>query len=121
TAAPILPRQERQPASVAAVASTGAATIDVDCLDKNEQRTLKVTSLQLRIRAKLCGDFDISKTEITNTSNGYSATVFKTGDKVMSSDYIQLSDGLNQIKIQVQDRLGRVQSSELLVSRIQAP
>ena len=93
----------------------------MDCLDKNEQRTLKVTSLQLRIRAKLCGDFDISKTEITNTSNGYSATVFKTGDKVMSSDYIQLSDGLNQIKIQVQDRLGRVQSSELLVSRIQAP
>jgi hypothetical protein len=115
--------QDRVPASiVAAAVGTGATTVDFKCLEKKAQQSLETQSAQMRIRAHLCSDaFDIVKTEIVNTSNGYTAAVFKTADRIMSSDYIQLSDGVNRIKIQLQDRHGLQQTSELLVLRNPAP
>jgi len=115
--------QDREPASiVAAAVGTGATTVDFKCLEKKAQQSLETQSAQMRIRAHLCSDaFDIVKTEIVNTSNGYTAVVFKTADRIMSSDYIQLSDGVNRIKIQLQDRHGLQQTSELLVLRNPAP
>lgn len=115
---------QRAPASVAGFASSlvaapGAQTFDLDCLRANEKVSTQVNSGQLRLRAQLCGlKAKSSVTEIVNTTNGYTATVFQTSDRHLSSDYIQLNEGLNHIRIQFQDPAGALQVSELLVSRL---
>lgn len=102
-------------------------TFDLDCDGRfvktavvaKASTSVKVDVEQVRLRRPKC-DGDAAQTAIVNETNGYVATVFQTNKDQISTDYIHLSEGENKIKVNFQDRLGALHSSELLFSRSSA-
>lgn len=73
---------------------------------------------QLRLSGESCvpGD-EIASTEIVNSTNGFSATVFHPSPKTFLTDYISLAKGPNRLRILHIYKKGARIESEYLVGR----
>lgn len=103
----------RRPASLVTVADikqgqviTKAlmSTIDLNCVDDKEDLKIKSHTAQLRIVGKLCNPLEDKDAKypdiyISNTSNGFDATVFDRPKNNFTTDYVFLKNGTNRIVI----------------------
>jgi hypothetical protein len=103
---------ERRPASLHATAqgtvplialSTGDSGSSIDlalgCSDATHSQ-LEYEIAQVRLTGKLCAPHEeIVSTEVRNTSNGGSATIFYPSERAFTTDYMALSVGENKVRI----------------------
>lgn len=83
------------------------STIDLNCVNQGDEIKIKSQTHQLRIVGRICEDAskEASKSEqhhqiyISNTSNGFDATVFERPDRKFTTDYVYLNKGINRIAI----------------------
>lgn len=83
------------------------STIDLNCVDNEEPLQIKSHTQQLRIVGRLCqafktkngGEEQAPQIFISNTSNGFDATVFDRPDRKFTTDYVYLKEGINRIAI----------------------
>ncbi len=83
------------------------STIDLSCVDKDGPLKIKSHTNQLRIVGRICREQDAKEPKttqqnsifISNTSNGFDATVFHRPERKFTTDYIYLREGMNRIVI----------------------
>ncbi|MCB0407174.1 MAG: hypothetical protein KDD34_03155 [Bdellovibrionales bacterium] len=80
------------------------STLDLHCVDETRKIELKSQSKQLRFIGKLCHLIQPgSELFLTNTSNGFEASIFSISENSFSTDYVYLKDGVNRIVIRQLD------------------
>jgi hypothetical protein len=98
----VQPSLERAPASVDP--KTDSFTLSKDFLCKNKAHTLlqdKVSKHMVMINFKICKELkSVSEIIIENQSNGFKAQIFKLEANNYKTDYIQLNEGLNKLKLE---------------------
>ena len=104
------------------ISKATVSTLDLNCIKANHPVQLKSQSHQLRLIGRICNDNQDpqnSKIFITNTRNGYQATVFPLENQSFSTDYVFLEKGKNSIVIsQVEDdNITQTPITELLIER----
>jgi len=102
------------------IASSTVGSVDLNCTQApgTEQQT---SAEKIRMTGALCGHTGakLLKTQILNTSNRYSATVFSDeANKKFSTDYIPLNTGKNILNIEFQYSDGKTFSSAVTVNRL---
>jgi hypothetical protein len=117
----------RAPASVVALALAPksevqktierTSTLDLEC-SLPESTMISTEVLQLRIRGRYCAGGDFAGAEITNLTNGYTATVFTPEKDAYSSDYVHLSDGQNRLRVIFLLETGERQVKEFAINRM---
>ncbi len=97
------------------------ARAEISCEDSQNHKT---SAAKLQLGGSLCGSQTaedtqkLLKTEIVNTANHYTATVFADNKGVrFTTDYIQLVDGINPIKVDFFYKDGRTVSKTLAIAR----
>jgi hypothetical protein len=75
------------------------ASMDINCSDAQKDYSIGASSVRLRLKS--CRNFELS--EITNTTNGFQATLFESESKMLTTDFIQLSIGANEIEVKNKD------------------
>jgi hypothetical protein len=105
----------REPASQPEVvgANTKAATLHVGC--KKEVQQQEVSSNYVRIEGAPCASTD--SIQIVNQSNGFSASVFFNRDNSYTTDFIDLSEGDNELKLNIANSDGTQTQKTVHVSR----
>jgi hypothetical protein len=74
--------------------------LDLSCQPRVQDVNLQVKGEFIQLQGLNCWENKKPEAvEIINTSNGYSATVFQVGSEKYQTDLIQLSKGLNELKI----------------------
>jgi hypothetical protein len=73
---------------------------------------------QLRLNGEGClAKNALVETQITNATNGFSATIFATSSTTFTTDYISLAEGSNRLKIRHTYQDGRHDERELQIER----
>lgn len=72
-------------------------TLEWNCRDGAEVPTVKGS--HVRLKSKYCDKTEKPQVRITNTANGYTASVFLAA-KGFSTDFIDLREGVNDISIE---------------------
>lgn len=121
---------QRQPASLITVReATGSrsamrsvvSTLSLECIESLQNVEIKSQSRQLRLVGKSCVPTeDTRPLSITNTSNGFVATVFQKPNQEFTTDYMYLKDGMNHIVIARQEAttdVAPVKISEFFVEK----
>lgn len=106
---------DRSPASINSTITqyyTKPVALEIDCNKLIEK--FVATGTQVRIKAKGC-QFD--KLKIENLSNGFTASVFKESNHTVSTDFIDLNEGLNKLKISFENSNKEVVEREFFVQR----
>ena len=73
-------------------------TLTLDCL-KAETKALVSAAALMRITGRLCDIPTEPAPEITNLSNGFTATVFFPEKGNFTTDFIELAEGMNRIQV----------------------
>jgi hypothetical protein len=84
-------------------------TLALSCWDVSQaQAQVQSTSARwIRLVGRACAEtLDNNSWEVSNKSNGFSATVFTPGQKQLTTDYIPLAPGKNEIRMAVLDADG---------------
>jgi hypothetical protein len=110
---------EKKPRTPAAVDSNRKETLKVEafCSGGGKARFKKVPQSLVMLDMSLC---ETLKSErhiwVKNSTNGFKAQVFKTGNKNFRTDFIQLNSGNNRVIIEsvLKDGQKRTQSLEIL-------
>lgn len=111
---------DRQPASTQSTeaASTSLKThlaVDLNCGDRQKPE-LKAHGHWAQLKGRMCkpkkGTFVV---EITNMSNGFTASVFDLGSQQYQTDLIQLDRGSNKIRVRIVSPVGAVEEQTLLI------
>jgi hypothetical protein len=94
-------------------------TMALECLKDGQNVFKTTTARQLRLKMDLCHGraANLEKSNVLNRSNGFEATLFQMEQGHVSSDYINLVDGENQIAMKFIDDKGRSISTTITVSR----
>ncbi len=102
----VAPIKGRSPASlstqfhVAAPLVGHESLVKWNCREKTFPGKLNVDGTEFRFRADGCGkDMAAESVIITNETNGFTATVFATGDRGFETDLIQLNTGENHLRL----------------------
>ena len=99
----VQPSLVRAPASVEPNTDS-FTTLSKDFLCKNKAHTLlqdKVSKHMVMINFKICKELkSVSEIIIENQSNGFKAQIFKLEANNYKTDYIQLNEGLNKLKLE---------------------
>lgn len=124
------PSSLREPASIGAAPyatlsfanSIQAVDFNLPCsaTEPEKRASLAATVKQLRLTGETCAPkpkAELLKSEILNTSNGFSATVFVSGPRSFTTDYISLSDGTNALRIKHYFKDGSTSDSSLEINR----
>jgi hypothetical protein len=93
---------QRGLASVGAIEQKLDSVFDFDC--NNLQQTFATAKPRFRLKGTGCGNTPTSNesdsaTQVQNESNGYVGTVFHRTPGAFTTDFINLSEGENKIKI----------------------
>jgi hypothetical protein len=120
----------REPASIGAAPyatlsfanSIQAVDFKLPCsvTESGAKTSLAANVKQLRLTGETCAlkpKAELLKSEILNTSNGFSATVFVAGPRSFTTDYISLSDGTNALRIKHYFKDGSTSDSSLEINR----
>jgi hypothetical protein len=108
----------RAPASASVTPMISAtekiATFKLNCKDKSPSQ--EVSSNYLRIFGSLCG-LDSESVQITNSSNGFQASIFMSENDNFSTDFIDLQEGENQLQVNFLDADGHKMLKTLHIYR----
>lgn len=107
---------DRRPA---AVGTSDAFTLKKELLCQRIGPALsdRVTNRLVMLNFKLCHEVKgVREMLIENQSNGFRAQIFRMEDQSFKTDYIQLNEGMNRLKLQVvlKDGQKREESLEIL-------
>lgn len=90
--------------SIASVEETSSVTrfakpqkLDFDCSKAGSRQEVDVEATHVQIQLR-CGGVNFDANPITNINNGFTAATL-SGDKGLMTDFIDLKEGLNEIKI----------------------
>lgn len=82
---------------------------ELPCWDKTSSQPQSVSSRWIRLRGIPCeADKNTAKIFVKNLSNGYEATVFSSKGDALTTDFIPLQEGKNQIEIKVEGAPGAI-------------
>lgn len=74
-------------------------TLAMSCWDEGSEKSLNTSARFVRFTGRGCGDrLKVETWQVRNTSNGFSATVFSGSARQLTTDYIPLQVGLNEIR-----------------------
>jgi hypothetical protein len=94
----------------------GNSVLTVECSEKPD---IISWTQQVRLKGHLCqddGKLSIISTQIQNTRNGYVATVFHQ-DREFTTDFIQLSEGENQLLVKHTLSDGKTEERKVTINR----
>lgn len=92
-------------------------TLELDCFVLDKKRLVSAAS-QLRVRGRLCDKFSASSPpQISNLTNGYTATLFFPDQNRYTTDYINLGEGMNKILILKPNSAGGLSELEISILR----
>lgn len=75
---------------------------------KTKKTEFEIQGTFVQLKGQDCGkNAKMPKINITNKTNGFTASVFATSEKEYQTDLIQLNNGINQIHIHYQSPLGQ--------------
>jgi hypothetical protein len=96
-------------------ALTKETLFELKC-DDGEPR-LETANPRFRLKGEACasGDSALLKTQVQNKSNGYVATVFHRTPTSFTTDYINLSEGQNEIDVRFETDKGMVEKTITVV------
>lgn len=78
-------------------------TLALDCWDRPERKPAKVAARWVRLTGKTCQGVSASdKISVRNLTNGYVATVFDASSSVLTTDFIPVEVGHNEIQVRLQ-------------------
>jgi len=88
---------------------------EINCSEAGQ--TLETVSTRFRLKGQTCAPDDSSTltTQVHNKSNGYVATVFHRGNQAFSTDYINLSEGKNEIDVRFDTDKGPIDRTLIVV------
>ena len=99
-----------------------APKIDVlalSCWDGPASENMQTTAKWIRLTGRSC---DLSsgahQWKVDNASNGFSATVFDLDLKQLTTDYIPLQNGANEIKLSSVGEDGQVREVKMVIQRL---
>ncbi|OFZ73561.1 MAG: hypothetical protein A3K03_11515 [Bdellovibrionales bacterium RIFOXYD1_FULL_44_7] len=107
----------RSPASVAPT----FANFETDCESAVEK---EINAGKVRLTGTLCGlssqaESSLIKTQVLNSANQFNATVFTdTSSAKYSTDYIPLSPGKNQIRVEFVYQNGKVIAQDISLNKV---
>lgn len=90
------------------------ALIELNC-GRKLANEMKVNSPWAQIKGRFCKPSKSQFVEITNESNGFTASVFNLNSDEYKTDLIQLKNGPNKIRIRVQTAEGQSEEQTVLV------
>jgi|GEM_PF-2665364 hypothetical protein len=90
------------------------ALIELNCSRKLANE-MKVNSPWAQIKGRFCKPSKSQIVEITNESNGFTASIFNLNSEEYKTDLIQLKNGPNKIRIRVQSTDGLLEEQTVLV------
>jgi hypothetical protein len=93
-----------------------ASILALECSDKSEAVSW---TQQIRLKGRVCesaSGTSIVSSQIENMRNGYVATVFHQ-DKDFTTDFIQLSEGENQLIVKHTMSDGKVEQHKVVITR----
>jgi hypothetical protein len=99
----VRPNLVRAPASVEPNNDSLTLSKEFLCNNKPESKLLqdKVSNHMVMINFKICKESkSLNQINIENQSNGFKAQVFKLEANNFKTDYIQLNEGLNKLKLE---------------------
>lgn len=103
---------------VPASASSGSAVVqEIHC--RKPPRKLAFSGSHLRLRLVSCPGMERSEVSVRNETNGFTASVFKS-PKDVTTDYIDLVDGANDLKIEIREDKSALREIEIEVTRAPA-
>ena len=112
----IVPTARRIPAAVEPNKNE-ILKVDLFCKTPEKVRFKKVQQPLVMLNLNICEPLRSNRhLWIKNGTNGFRAQIFKTGEKVYRTDFIQLSRGSNKLLIEtvLKDGQKRVQSLEII-------
>lgn len=88
--------------------------VSVPCWEKSSTASLATSARWVRLTGRNCGtDVNADSVSVRNLTNGYGATVFATQNKNLTTDFIPLQSGLNNIVIRFDQGEGASLESQL--------
>ncbi len=121
-AATMTTSSDREPASIPTQAMKVAKpqphfkNLDLNCA-KKQFSPFNVVGNYVQLQGKNCmSNFKEGDVEITNKSNGFTASVFQSGTDKYQTDLIQLQPGENEITIRYRERTGKSVQETLRVT-----
>lgn len=115
--------QGRQPASIELHESKYASpetaekvsTIQIDCQAPTDSQ--EVASSLVRLTGNNCGEG--KEFQVTNQTNGYTASIVMLRNNQYTTDFIDLKEGPNQLEVVVQNENGQAQKKSFIIHRRQ--
>lgn len=93
-------------------------SVQVPCWDRSAPTDYHMDAKWVRITGGAC-QTDVPADQITleNTANGYLGTVFSMGQGALTSDYIPLQEGKNEIQLRFKPTAGAVIENRITIQR----
>lgn len=90
--------------------------LKMDCWDRTEPKERAVTARWVRLTGKACqGDPAAESIRVLNQSNGYEGTVFSGETKQLTTDFIPLQSGANNIIVRISQADGVVFENQIVL------
>ena len=111
----------RLPASIPPTAPATVSDIktklalDLNCKLNKKMTGQKVVGQWTQLKGHLCKGDKLKLVEITNLSNGFTASVFNIGTENYQTDLIQLNQGSNQIRVRLTPHKGEVEEKTFTI------
>lgn len=100
------------------VAPVRMDVVDVMCWDRPQKSPLQSEARWVRLTGKACQSQSGSdQVTLANLSNGYAATVFDSSRGQLTTDFIPLSAGRNEILIRFNSEAGATVENRLILTR----
>lgn len=92
--------------------------VNVPCWDRNDLAAQVVSARWIRLVGRTCqGNFAAESVTVRNLANGYDGTVFNANASSMTTDFIPLESGQNQILIRFESEPGVSMETRLTFNR----
>lgn len=92
--------------------------VDVSCWDGLSPEEQPVKSRWVRLTGRSClGGTRAEQIQVKNLSNGFEATIFPSGPQALTTDFIPLQEGKNEILIRFESEAGAAVENRMLFSR----
>ncbi len=112
----------RIPASISSQSrnriTSKSVVLDVSCT--HLQALTEVDGSLLRLRGSGCMKENSQEMKIINETNGFTAAIIPLKERKFTTDFIELKEGLNQLKISLKDDKGQTVIQTFSVRRLPA-
>jgi hypothetical protein len=89
----------------------------IACWDGSDLQERGTDARWVRFTGHPCGKQNLDSVTVKNLANGYSATVFASGKKDLTTDFIPLQMGRNEILIRFENEPGSSFESQFAINR----